>query len=349
MSPSPHFVKLKGTSTEIGYQHGSLLKDRVHAVWKFYSEIMFGNRLDFLKTYGELYLKVIHNHDSGYGAEVESLAQAAGLKAWQIAVLNARTELFHRLVDAFKIGECTAAFLHKTRVLGQNWDWMEQLEAQVVVMEIERKDGHRIIQMTEPGIIGKIGLNSEGIGVCLNIMSGTASEVSVPVHLLLRMILDSTSLKEVGKRIESMQHGTYSNIMAADADGQFLDFEFAGSTFSVVIYPEKSPLHTNHYLEKQPESYNPEEDPIYPSSIARYSIGRQLLNAFPADAGVHELQSLFRDTSHQDHPICKPYSDFLGLQVGTVSSVVMDLPKRTAYISIGNPNKATFRIYSLEQ
>ena len=83
------------------------------------------------------------------------------------------------------------------------------------------------------------------------------------------MVLDSSSLKDVSKRIESMQHGTYSNIMAADANGQFLDFEFTGSTVSRVNYQEKAPLHTNHYLGEQPDSYNPEEDLIYPSSIAR--------------------------------------------------------------------------------
>lgn len=347
MIRTPHFVKLKGNSEEIGYQHGNLLKDRVQAVWKFYSETMFGNGLDFLQQYGDQYLETIHSFSRDYGVEIESLAQAAGLEAWQIAVLNARTELFHRLVDAFKTGECTTAFLPQNRVLGQNWDWMEQLEPLVVVMEIERQDGHRLIQMTEPGIIGKIGLNSEGIGVCLNIISGAASKVTVPVHILLRMVLDSSSLEDVGKRIESMQHGTYSNIMAADANGQFLDFEFAGATVSRVDYQGKLPLHTNHYLGPHPDSYTPEEDPIYPSSIARYSIGRGLLDAFPAEAGVTELQSLFRDTSHQDYPICTPYSDFLGLQVGTVSSVVMDLPNRTAHISVGNPNKSDFHVYKL--
>jgi isopenicillin-N N-acyltransferase-like protein len=202
--PTPYFVKLTGSSEEIGYQHGNLLNDRVQAVWKFYSDIMFDNNLDFLQQYGDQYLDTIHSFFPGYGIEIEALAQAAGLEAWQIAVLNARTELLHRLVDTFKAGECTTAFLPNKRVLGQNWDWTGPLESLVVVMEIERRDGHRIIQITEPGIIGKIGLNSEGIGVCLNILSGAASKVSVPIHILLRMVLDSRSLKNVGKRIESI-------------------------------------------------------------------------------------------------------------------------------------------------
>ena len=345
MNVTPHFLKLHGGSDEIGYQHGSQLKNRVRAVWKFYSEIMFDNKLNFLRLYGDQYLQTIYSYNANYGVEIESLAYAAGLESWQIAALNARTELFHRLVDSLETGECTSAFLPKTRVLGQNWDWMEQLESLLVVMEIERKDGHRILQMTEPGIIGKIGLNSEGIGVCLNIISGVASPVSVPIHILLRTVLDSSSLENVSKHIESLQHGTYSNILAADANGQFVNFEFAGSTVSKVTFQGRPPLHTNHYLGEELECYNSEEDPTYPSSRARYSIGRHLLDAFPEDAGVPELQSLFRDTTHEDFPICKPYSNLLGFQVGTVSSLVMDLPNRTAFISIGNPIKAAFHKY----
>jgi len=79
---------------------------------------------------------------------------------------------------------------------------------------------------------------------------------------------------------------------------------------------------------------------------ARTELFHRLVDAFPADAGVHELQSLFRDTSHQDYPICTPYSDFLGLQVGTVRSVVMDLPNKTVHISIGNPNKSDYHLYT---
>jgi isopenicillin-N N-acyltransferase-like protein len=39
------------------------------------------------------------------------------------------------------------------------------------VQKIIRPDGHQLIQLTEPGILGKIGMNSAGVGVCLNILA----------------------------------------------------------------------------------------------------------------------------------------------------------------------------------
>jgi isopenicillin-N N-acyltransferase like protein len=340
-------VKLTGKPGEIGWQHGRQIKDRVRETWKFYSQTLFGNRLSFLQDMGNRYLEGIYGFSGVYGKEIEAIAAASGHKPWEIAALNARTEIFLRLLEENPPGECTAAYFPKTRVLGQNWDWMKQLEPLVVLMEIKREDGHKILQLAEPGIIGKIGFNSAGIGVCLNILTGKKSPPAVPVHVLLRAVLDGSSISDILGVFSGMRHGTNSNILMADDRGRFINMEFSGEKMKVVEDKKTLFLHTNHYLSDLADDHDIETDIVYPSSICRYTTGRDLLDGLGEDAGVPELKTVLMDPTGDPYPICAPYVNYFGFENGTVSSIIMDLPKRTMEITIGNPRQNAYRTASL--
>ena len=58
-------------------------------------------------------------------------------------------------------------------LLAQNWDWHPDLRASTVVWIVEHDD-RWFATLTEAGILAKIGLNSAGLGVCLNILRTTA-------------------------------------------------------------------------------------------------------------------------------------------------------------------------------
>ena len=54
-------------------------------------------------------------------------------------------------------------------------------------------DGGAFTTFTEAGILGKIGLNNHGVGVCINIL-GSSSDGGlggIPIHILLRLLLQS--------------------------------------------------------------------------------------------------------------------------------------------------------------
>lgn len=330
-------IRLRGNSEEIGQQHGTCLREKIAATWEFYSQILFGNQLELLETYGLKYLEAVRSFSGEYAAEMEGIAAGAGLAAWQISALNARTEIFHIVMEQMLAGECTTFYYPGTRILGQNWDWMEQLESLFVVMEIERPDGHKILQITEPGIIGKIGLNSRGVGTCLNIITGGASEVGVPVHVLMRAVLDSDTLDQVLERYNNMRHGTCSSITMADDSGRSVMLEFSGATMAVVDFESAIPMRTNHFLSRLKEGRDNSTDFIYPNSIARYERAAELLNGRDGNGELEEFMAVLRDTKNENDPICARYKDTLGLMIGTVSSIVMDLPARTLHFTTGNP------------
>tara|TARA_E500000331_G_scaffold353462_1_gene404217 strand:+ start:991 stop:2016 length:1026 start_codon:yes stop_codon:yes gene_type:complete len=338
-------ITLKGTPAEIGHQHGELLQGQVRRVWDFYSKTLFNGQLAQLEEYGYRFLEVIRTFRSDYATEIIALAEGAGLASWQIAALNARTEILHNLTD-IDVGECTAMYFPGTRTLGQNWDWMQELEPLVVAMQIERADGHRILQMTEPGIIGKIGLNSNGIGACLNMIRGGARADAVPVHIMLRAILDADSI-DGALNILGDAHGTCSNILMADDDGSVVDLELAERSSTTVDYAGEPPLHTNHYLSYLQEDADVSKHESFPNSTARFTRARVLIQQLDSGAGIEELQSILKDTEDSTYPICRDYRPSSGHLVGTVASVLMDLPRRALHVTRGNPGQNPYTRFSL--
>lgn len=337
---------LRGDPEEIGRQHGERLRKQIVENWKFYSQSMFDNQLEFLEDYGTQYLQAIRTFSEDYAVEIEALAKGAQLPTWQIAALNARTEILHHL-NSFTIGECTALYLSHNRILGQNWDWMSQSEALIAILKIERADGHQILQMTEPGIIGKIGLNSKGIGVCLNIIPGKPSPVAVPIHILLRAVLDSDTLDAAKEKLSHAALGTFSNILMADDAGDFVDTEFSGTEMAAVDYAGRSPLHTNHYLSHLKDKPDQPANPEIENSKVRYSRGTALTEKLNANAGIPQMQSILTDSDDELHPICRPYKPKMELLVGTVCSVMMDLPSQTLHVTRGRPGKNPYEQISL--
>lgn len=337
-------VRVSGAPRARGRALGEELRERIHGTWAFYRQVVFSSVPFDLEAEGEAYRSVIARFRTAYGDELEGIAEGSGLGAWQIAVLNARTELMHRSVyrPGHGLGECTAVYFPESRVLGQNWDWMDALEELMVLVEIEREDGHRILQLTEPGILGKIGFNSAGIGACLNILSGAASPPAVPVHVLLRAVLDASSLREVRSLVGDAGFGTCSHLLVADDRGDSASLELWGDECVEVDHGGRVPRHTNHYVGTPRDQSG---DLLLPNSEARWARVDTLLEE-TADQTADRMKNVLLDREG-DHSICGSWFQVGAFRLGTVCSIVMDLPARTMHITPGHPPEHPFEAVSL--
>ena len=74
--------------------------------------------------------------------------------------------------------------------LAQNWE-VEQRDA-CVLLRVRQAGKPDLLTMTEAGIVGKIGLNSAGVGVCMNILASRLDgrAQGMPIHVLLRLMLE---------------------------------------------------------------------------------------------------------------------------------------------------------------
>lgn len=95
-------------------------------------------------------------------------------------------------------------FAHGTALLGQTWDWGRPLENLAVLMQLKISENHTIQMLTEPGIIGKIGLNSHGIGTCLNILWINQPLRRLLWHWIRRWWNESNLVRSIRFRIPHM-------------------------------------------------------------------------------------------------------------------------------------------------
>jgi len=240
--------------------------------------------------------------------------------------------------------ECTSLAFKSQRIIGQNWDWDMEMEELAVILDIETDTGHRIITMTEPGMIGKIGMNNHGVGVCLNFMSiENYTPGGVPLHVLLRAILESESVAVAGRVITSTSAGKVCNILVADKSGNIEDFEIAGTEYFSIPVGDLF-VHTNHFLTKVDYDLK-----LFPNSLGRYRRASELVATFP-DPSIESMKTILKDRGDENAPICRKRFSHPWLTDDTsitVTTVIMDLGRRQLHITRGNPFDNPFSVFSL--
>lgn len=319
-------VELSGSPEEIGYQHGKLLKDRIHQAIKFYHGI-FKKPESEIFDHAMHFKEVISQFKQDYATEIEAIAKGAECDPLWIYALNARSEILTMFVT-----ECTVVYEPQNRLLAQNWDWAQKLEELAVIMKIHYPNGRKLVMMTEPGIIGKIGFNDRGFGVCLNYLKSPYTLDGLPIHVMLRALLDTDSLDAASDLAAKHSDGKSGNILIATDEGKSINFEFDGKE-TVRTQPQDKYVHTNHYLTNL--QLNIEEEQLA-SSYSRYDRAVQIVSG--DFVGIDAVKSLLADKESVDLPICRVYlpHEEIG-DSGTVCSIVMDLPQRIMHITPGNP------------
>ncbi len=335
-------ITIEGGPYERGWQHGQQLKAAISETIDFYRSIFMMPESEILH-HAKYFQNLIQVFKIEYIDEINGIAEGADIDPLWIVALNARTEILSRKT-ALTSNECTAIYYPRQSILGQNWDWGRALEPLTVLMRIVRPCGHIIRMITEPGIIGKIGMNSAGLGVCLNILTLGKKLSGLPVHIVLRALLDCHSLSEARSLLEDHSSGKASNIIVADAGGNGFDMEFCDDRFFLLEPVGDYLLHSNHYLG---EAINPSNSPEFLSSYTRFHRATSLLKA-DSEKTVMSMCDILSDDSNEKLPIYRSYvADDSVHELGTVCSVVMSLAERKMFIRKGKSAQARFFEYGL--
>src|SRR5699024_1568647 len=169
-----------------------------------------------------LHVDAIEKYDADMIEEMEGLAEGAGVEFEDILALNARSEI--ALGDyggkGFSDG-CTAMAtfqpVSSDVIIGQNWDWQGKQKESLLLLEMEQRDKPTVTMVTEGGIIGKIGFNSEGLGLCFNALLTDKKSNDVPIHLGLRGVLNSYHLPEAVSRVKDGQMAATASFIIGKA------------------------------------------------------------------------------------------------------------------------------------
>lgn len=227
--------------------------------------------------------------------------------------------------------------------------WEPAQEANLVLLHIKRDSSvtsmPSVCQVTEAGIIGKIGINAAGVGVCLNAIRVRGVDFSrLPCHLALRVVLDSASRADAVSALHKAGVAAAIHILVADHTGAT---SIETSSHALVLRDTEANgprlAHSNHFLyshdERVPLMVVPDE------SIRRVQRAAALMED-EAETGsgpdFSTLERILEDEDNGPYGINKAGTNLQPLR--TLFSIVMDLGKRQATARVGRPHALSMRL-----
>ena len=284
--------------------------------------------------FAEQFIPMLEQSYPSYIEEMKGLAEGAGVDFPSILALNVRTEIGYGMAT----DGCTA-FTWKANdasFIAQNWDWeMEQIP-NIVCLHIEKPSVPRIHMMTEAGIIGKIGLNSAGVGVTLNAIAARGVDTTrLPCHLALRAVLESISRKDAVTKLAKHGIASSCHIQIADAESGGIGLE--NTAYDTIEMPQNEHgicTHSNHFVMKHIKEC---ENRGLPDSTVRLARIQALLKENMEKPSMEGLRGLLKDEKNYPTAICRAPTEKSTL--ATLFSVVMDLSEKHAKVKMGRPTE----------
>lgn len=351
---------ISGTGRELGRQHGEAAREQIRASVAFYKE-------SFKKASGlawpeilELvprWIPAIEAYLPGITEELRGIADGSGITFNEVLALNARGELSHGnpFRDEEPEGCSSFAILPEAAAdghtyAGQNWDWLAQTGATVILLRIAQPGKPTIVLQTEAGQIGRHGANSAGIALNANGLGPRFGKPGgLPQPFIRRKILESTEMQSALKAVFDSRQSVCTNLVITHRDGFAIDLETTPERHGW-MYPTDGILaHTNHFVSFVPEQIAATYRPFSVNSLwrlPRLERGLQAVRTATGPAGTRDaIADALRD--HFGHPnsLCKHDDPRQGTgdRYHTVASSIVDLTSGDYWISSGPPCENEYR------
>lgn len=359
-------LHLEGGPLERGLQHGEALREAIRTNVAVYRSRMLtsGVPKEELAERSQRFLEQFTRYDPDYRATMDGIAEGSGQDLLDIVLLNARYELLYSAwsefgrptVDSIR-SECTSfggsdgVFTSGGTQIGQNWDWFTGVEG--ALLQWEHGDT-TVIGFTEAGVAGaKIGLNSHGIGLCINGLGASADDWrldTVPFHLRAQRVLESSSLGEaVGHALAPRPACSANFFMGSAADG-VLTVETSPLGSRVIYEDGAAPLvHANHF--RDPAALGVYESWLETGRVSTYHRCDRMETLLAKESPVsrERLYAAMRD--HEGGPLglCRHpvETDPVELQTHTAFAAHLELDAKRFSYTWGPPCESEFATVSL--
>jgi isopenicillin-N N-acyltransferase-like protein len=340
-------IEIGGAPYERGRQYGEqaaeLIRFNLTAYWQLFQHQSGLCRSAVLKQVLP-YLEPIKGYAPHLVEEMLGIAAGAGVLFEEILALNCRTELLSMGLIPL-LNECTAFYVAPEKAAGgaawlaQNWDWAEITRGGMILLRIEQLRAPTVLTLTEAGMVGKIGINSAGVGVCTNFLRHAHRRVGVPYHVILREALNAASLGLAAAKIYRAGRADAGNYLIAHAEGEAIDLEATPTEVGFHHPREGLLVHTNHFLAERLQGGDRgilESD----NTLVRYGRAMRLLNLMGDQAiTITTVKSVLRDHFNHSKAICR-HSDPIEERIeqsATLASMIVELGAGRMDICCGEP------------
>ncbi|KMY52866.1 hypothetical protein AC623_01785 [Bacillus sp. FJAT-27231] len=349
---------LQGSYREIGRKHGAEGKKEVLRSLETYESLFYEYsqiRWDEAKELALKHVEAILQYDEDLIEEMEGVAVGAGVDFEDILALNTRSEIaLSGKYTQFADG-CTAigvmSPMSSEVIIGQNWDWKSSQAESLLYLDIEQTEKPSIKMITEGGIIGKIGCNSAGLGVCLNALLTDKKSDRIPIHLGLRSVLNSYTYSEAILRIDGGLMAAAANFLIGSAEKQkemVMNVEVSPAGIDIEESENGYVVHTNHICSSFIKSHVVDKNEyIETDSMIRMKRARQLIEGHASRherAGVDSFKEWFSDQHHYPNSINHFINEKLPphRRMETIFSIIMNLSAEKVYVCIGKPSEGSY-------
>lgn len=246
-------------ANERGRQIGERFAEQIRLTTDLYLDFFprVGVTLGEARRIGESSLAALEAWSPNLASEVTAMANGADVPLWQLAALNARTEV---LAARTRHSECSTT-VHAPRGARapqtlQTWDWHDSLCPHGLMLALQTERGMQVKMFCEFGMLAKLGVNSAGLGLHFNILHHASDNDSggVPVHAIARRLLE-----EAGSVDEAIELARSARVSASTVLTVFSREDSSPRAVSIELSPERTALvlpgedgwllHTNHFLD----------------------------------------------------------------------------------------------------
>jgi isopenicillin-N N-acyltransferase like protein len=343
-------IRAGGDPFEVGHRHGRARAGALHAFLD--DGLARINRLAPAPVTVESLRPVLAEYDAriaaaapALGEEIGGLADGAGIRRELAVLLQVRREIIgYQRVPAR--GDCTtyaslSAGPGGEAVLAQTVDLNGDLDDQIAVLDIglSGSSGRRALVLSFGGLLGYLGVNSDGLAIGLNLVLGGDWRPGLPPYLAIRHLLDNAGC--VSDAVEILRGLGRAEALASSRSLMLCD---PGSVACVEILDNElrfvEPVHTNHFL--HPDFTGRDELNVFArnSSVLRLKAAASGLAGL-GSAGVEEHFAL----------LCQPTICVAGVgdirRERTVAAVVMVPGRGELHVRPGDPTGSATESFRL--
>lgn len=362
-------VKVNGTPYERGRQTaaqaGSRITSLIQTEYSYYQQ-HFGETREQVIHEARKFIPYIRDFSIEAYQEMEGLADGVGCALDDIVMLNCVFELMadrNPLVqlpgDPKGEANCTAfgasndATLDGKIFVGQNIDgrfspWHALYDEFDYLLQSTTEKGLKFITYVHSGLLTLAGMNSEGLGLCMNNLHNGEYRVGVPYVVLAREMLEKTSIEDAIDALDRAERSGCLNFLLGDAKGNLLDIEATMDDYDL-LRSEDLYVHSNHFVSEKIKKAIKFDVGLLPTSNSTFRRDR-VLEMLKMKYGEIALDSMFhicRD--HEGYPssICAHGNPELPQehQARTFVGMVFDLSERSAWYVKGWPCEGEFYPY----
>lgn len=318
-------VELTGEPRERGRIYGEIARSliaEVVDVWTTHLSQIHGMAADdYLDEFLDKtnFQRAIDRYAPELMEEIEGLSEGAGVPVKRMLALNLMDEEWwfgdYRLAGRNGVSgnRCSsfgvAGQPGLPTYLAQNMDIAQWTDGRQILLRITDPDGFERLVFSFAGMIALNGMNSAGIGICVNTLTALArSADGLPVAFVVRSVLDQRSFEDAVKFVENVPHASGQNYIIGGPDrvvclecsaNQVTSWQPDGSRNRV--------WHTNHPLSNRDviDATRSSLRGTYENSVARYACLGQRLGSAQAPVTSDDIKATLSSHDDIEHPVSK--------------------------------------------